>query len=89
MAEAWACVVCDEAVDESTSSVCSSCGERFHLNQRSDRPGMDCGAVWINEQYLALEFACQRCQDGGDTPAAPKPQIRRPRLGPRRYRRRS
>ena len=88
MAE-WSCVVCGEAVDESTSSVCNLCGERFHLNQRNDRPGKDCGAVWINEQYLALEFACQRCLDGSEPASLPKPRIIRPRLRQRRYRRRA
>ncbi len=89
MAEARVCVVCGEPVDASDSSICSNCGEAFHLNQRNDRPGKDCGTVWVNEQYLALEFACQRCLDGGDAPESPKPQIRRPRIGPRRYRKRS
>ncbi len=90
MAEPWSCVVCGEAVDESTSSVCNSCGERFHLNQRNDRPGKDCGAVWINEQYLALEFACQRCLGASD-PAPPRSSASggRPRLRRRRYRKRA
>ena len=83
------CVVCGEAADESTSSVCNACGERFHLNQRNDTPGQDCGAVWINEQYLALEFACRRCLDADGPSPPPKPRIRRPRLGPRRYRKRA
>ena len=89
MGESWSCVVCGEEADEHTSSVCNLCGERFHLNQRNDRPGKDCGAVWINEQYLALEFACQRCL-GSDEPAVEaKPRISRPRLRRRRYRRRA
>ena len=87
MAEAATCVVCKEPVDESNSSVCNSCGNRFHLNQRNDEPGKDCGAVWINEQYLALEFACQRCLDDAAPP--PQPRILKPRLGRRRYRRRA
>ena len=89
MAEAWHCAVCAEEVDERSSSVCNSCGERFHLNQRNDRPGKDCGVVWINEQYMALEFACQRCLDEAD-PAAmpPRPRVLRPRVGRRRYRKR-
>lgn len=89
MGEPWSCVVCGEAVDESTSSVCDSCGERFHLNQRNDRPGKDCGAVWINDQYLALEFACQRCLRPDAPAPPPKPRILRPRLHRRRYRKRS
>ncbi len=89
MAEVRRCVVCGEPVDEKSSSICTSCGEPFHLNQRNDQPGKDCGAVWINEQHLGLEFACQRCIDGSP-PAQPprKPQVRRPRIGQRRYRKR-
>ena len=84
------CVVCGEAADESASSVCNSCGERFHLNPRNDRPGKDCGAVWINEQYLALEFACQRCLDEASGAAPkPRPRVLRPKVGRRRYRRRA
>ena len=88
MAEPMTCTVCGEEVDEGTSSLCNFCGERFHLNQRNDRPGKDCGEVWINEQYLALEFACQRCLDGGE-PAPPPPRVLRPRVGRRRYRKRA
>lgn len=89
MAETWPCVVCQEAADESDSSICNSCGERFHLNQRNNQPGKDCGTVWINEQYLALEFACQRCLDATDPGPPPRPRILRPRLRQRRYRRRT
>jgi hypothetical protein len=86
------CIVCEEPVDERTSSVCSSCGERFHLNQRNDQDGKDCGEVWINDQYLALEFACRRCLDVPAEPPAqkqPRPRILHPRVGRRRYRRRA
>ena len=78
------CAVCGEPVDEGNSSVCNGCGGRFHLNQRNDQPGKDCGTVWINEQYLALEFACQRCLGGEAASGPPRPRVRRPR----RYRRR-
>lgn len=89
MADATVCTVCGGPADEASSSACNSCGERFHLNQRNDGGAKDCGAVWINEQHLALEFACQRCLDeasGG--PPAPRPRILRPKLARRRYRRR-
>ena len=45
-------------------------------------------AVWINDQYLALEFACQRCPDGESAPP-PKPRVLRPQVRRRRYRRRA
>lgn len=90
MAERLTCVVCGEAADERSSSVCNSCGERFHLNQRNDQSGKDCGAVWINDRYLALEFACRRCLDGDEPVSlAPEPRVLRPQVGRRRYRRRA
>jgi DNA-directed RNA polymerase subunit RPC12/RpoP len=82
------CSVCGAAVEEKSSAVCNACGERFHFNQRNDGPGKDCGAVWINDQYLALEFACRRCLEG-DAPAPPAAPRLRPRTGRRRYRRRA
>ncbi len=89
MTDAMTCAICDEETDDQTSSVCNSCGDRFHLNPRNDQPGKDCGTVWINEQYMALEFACQRCADGDSPPTpAPKPRILRPASSPRRYRKR-
>ena len=90
MAEQVVCAVCGEAGDGKTTSICNVCGEPFHLNPRNDVPGKDCGAVWINEQFLSLEFACQRCLDGdAPAPGRPKPRVLRPRLGKRRYRRRA
>ena len=88
MSEDMRCIVCDEAADETISATCNSCEGRFHLNQRNDDLAKDCGTVWVNEQYLALEFACQRCLDG-IAPAPPKPGIVRPRLQRRRYRKRA
>lgn len=88
MAEALRCTVCDEAVDERDSSLCNSCGERYHLNQRNDRPGKDCGTVWINDQYLALEFACQRCLDSEPSSTPSQSRVLQPRIGRRRYRKR-
>ena len=87
MAELVVCIVCREEADERTTSVCHGCGERYHLNERSDTEGKDCGQVWIDEQYLALRFACQRCLSQAE--AAPeRPRVRRARTGRRRYRRR-
>lgn len=89
MADSSTCTICGEAADDRTSSICNNCGERFHLNQRSDQEGKDCGAVWIDDQHLALEFACQRCLDAEQPPSAPpKPRVLRPRVR-RRYRKRA
>lgn len=40
---------------------CNGCGNLYHLNQRADMAGEDCGQVWINEEHLGLEFACNVC----------------------------
>ncbi len=87
MAEEGQCIVCGELASEGSSSICHSCGKRYHLNERNDTAGKDCGAVWIDEQYLALRFACQRCLDA-EAPKPDPPRARRPRIGQRRYRRR-
>ena len=87
MAEPVICVVCREEADDRTTSVCHSCGERYHLNERNDSEGKDCGQVWIDEQFLALRFACQRCLSQNEA-ALERPRARRPRSGKRRYRRR-
>lgn len=55
------CWVCGEHVEPHTEAFCGQCGRAYHLNQRTDMPGKDCGQVWINEDHLALEFACDRC----------------------------
>lgn len=89
MAESSSCSVCGEGADDRTSSICNSCGERFHLNQRNDQEGADCGSVWIDEQHLGLEFACQRCLDAAQPLAAPpEPRALRTRVR-RRYRKRA
>ena len=46
---------------------------RFHLNQRNDTDGKDCGDVWIDEQYLSLRFACFNCL--GRPTAANEPPV--------------
>lgn len=55
------CRVCGDIADETNSAVCSGCGERFHLNLRNDRPGRDCGQVWLHQEHLYLEFGCFVC----------------------------
>jgi len=60
-AEITTCSVCKEAVERHTEATCNTCGEVYHLNQRTDLPGKDCGQVWISEEHLALEFTCNTC----------------------------
>ena len=62
-----ACVVCGERLDAVNVAVCGECGGRYHLVMKTDQPGKDCGDVWLNEVYLALQFACFNCLRGGRT----------------------
>ena len=55
------CAVCGEAANESASAMCGECDQPFHLNQRNDVDGKDCGDVWVDEGYLSLRFACFNC----------------------------
>lgn len=55
------CHVCEQPADETDSAICLECDQRFHLRLRADSDGPECGEVWINEQFLSMEFACNRC----------------------------
>jgi hypothetical protein len=96
-----ACSVCGETAPWPATAECNWCDQRYHLNQRNDIEGKDCGLVWIDEQYLALQFACNTCiadadRAGGVAPVA-APASRAPRTTSadgdaprrRRYRRRA
>ena len=67
------CAVCGEPVEEAASVLCNVCDRRFHLNQRNDVDGKDCGEVWVDEQYLSLRFACSTCL--GRATAAGEPPV--------------
>jgi hypothetical protein len=56
-----ACSVCSELLETHTEAYCMECGLPYHLNQRTDLAGKDCGEVWVNEDHLALEYACNAC----------------------------
>lgn len=58
------CSVCHEPLEAHTEAYCNVCGQPFHLNQRSDIPGKDCGDVSISEEHLGLEFFCRNCIEG-------------------------
>jgi hypothetical protein len=62
------CHVCRDPIADDNAALCNTCGNPFHLRLRNDAEGRDCGEVWINEQYLSLEFACNECL--GLTPTA-------------------
>lgn len=55
------CTVCLLVVEPYMVAYCGVCGRLYHLNSRADIPGEDCGQVWINEDHLGLEFACNTC----------------------------
>jgi hypothetical protein len=59
-ADAPACHVCGESLGGETAN-CNNCHRDFHLRTREDGDGRDCGAFWINEQFLSLEYACNVC----------------------------
>lgn len=64
------CHVCQLVVEPHMQAFCYVCGNLYHLNQRADMAGDDCGQVWINEEHLALEFACNTCLNPSvETPA--------------------
>jgi len=60
-ARTLACHVCGDPLTDTNSAVCNTCDNAFHLRLRNDAEGRDCGDVWVNEQFLALEFACFAC----------------------------
>jgi hypothetical protein len=55
------CYVCALVVEGHMEAYCNTCGNLYHLNSRADLPGDDCGQVWINEEHLSLQFACNTC----------------------------
>ncbi|MBI5285196.1 MAG: hypothetical protein HY874_08900 [Chloroflexi bacterium] len=91
--QSFTCIVCAEGVDVRMSAECNWCDGRYHLNQRNDIEAKDCGEVWIDEQYLALQFACLNCLTGpaaasrGIEPAPTRKREAAPRQ--RRYRKRA
>ena len=66
------CSICTEPVEPHTESYCDACGRLFHLNQREDLPGRDCGTVSLSETHMALVFICNDCLEA---PAPPSPTL--------------
>ena len=64
------CSICTEPVEQHTESYCNACGRLFHLNQREDLPGKDCGTVSLSEAHLALVFMCSACGEAAESPVA-------------------
>ena len=76
-ARTLACHVCGDPLTDANSAVCNTCGNRFHLRLRNDAEGRDCGDVWVNEQFLALEFACFTCLRGETADPTGEPPVGR------------
>lgn len=69
------CVVCAEIVLAPFEAWCMRCGLAFHLQQRVDIPGKDCGDVWIDEDSLGLDFACLTCIERDAAENEPPPVV--------------
>lgn len=66
------CHICGEPLGAETAT-CGVCDRVFHLRTREDGDGQDCGEVWLNEQFLSLEFGCNVClgkHAGAEPPVA-------------------
>jgi len=70
------CHVCRDPIADD-SAFCNTCGNPFHLRLRNDSEGKDCGDVWLNEQFLSLEFACFTCLRGEALAEAGEPPVGR------------
>ena len=69
------CIVCGQQALQGAAAICNSCGETYHLVLTQDGEGKDCGDVWLNEEVLALEFACATCLAAQADPlAGPSPE---------------
>lgn len=81
------CRVCGEPTTEYCNAVCLRCTAPFHLALRQDIPGKDCGEVWIDEENLSLDFACNLClaAERGEPAAPPPPARNMERTATRRY----
>ena len=73
--DAAACAVCDAPLRSDAQADCYSCGRFFHLGLTADSDVADCGQVWIDDEVLALQFACNRCIDAQTGASAQDEQV--------------
>ena len=71
--DTWPCVVCGELAAPDARSDCYRCGDYFHLRLTTTAEGPDCGDVWIDDEVMALQFACRNCLDGREAEASDAP----------------
>ena len=80
------CHVCDGEIGDLELADCLLCGRQFHLQMVEGAAGADCGDAWIDDEVLALQFACRPCIEkhvganaaGSDAAPARKAGQRRP-----------
>lgn len=90
--ETWPCNVCGEPAGPEARSDCYRCGEYFHLRLTTTATGPDCGDVWIDDEVMALQFACRNClaeQAGESAPEVDEPPAAEPPVAPTRVRKAS
>ena len=77
----WPCCVCGELTRPDARSDCYRCGDYFHLRLTTTDTGPDCGDVWIDDETMALQFACRNCLDqqgSAPDPSSPSPTASTP-----------
>ncbi|MDE2967461.1 MAG: hypothetical protein OXS30_08270 [Chloroflexota bacterium] len=77
--DTWPCSVCGEPATPDARSDCYRCGEYFHLRLTTTATGRDCGDVWIDDEVMALQFACRTCLDEQMGEPPPDDQPERPK----------
>ena len=55
------CAVCGGPLTRNASADCYMCGQLFHLGLTTDSVVDDCGQVWLDDEAMALQFACNSC----------------------------
>ena len=55
------CAVCGLEDDPVLLARCFRCGETFHLNPYSNRPGRDCGDAILGEVEMGVHYYCNPC----------------------------
>lgn len=90
--DTWPCIVCGDPAGPEARSDCYRCGEYFHLRLTTTASGPDCGDVWIDDEVMALQFACRNClaeqagevSEPADEPPLPETEPEPPRRRARR-----
>lgn len=60
-ADGLPCAVCARPLCPDAQADCYSCGQYFHLGLTANSDVEDCGQVWLDDEVLALQFACNSC----------------------------